>query len=438
MTNNRVSKLLRTLFFFKLETFDALKHREFRFYWLGFVISVSGQQMLWMIEGWLIYELSGSALLLGIHGAAQFLPSTTLTLFGGAIADKLDQRKILITVQMLFIVVLGGLALLGVFNLLTAWYVIGGGFLLSIVGAFEGPARQAMFPHLVSRDKMPSAVALNAMIHPGTRVIAPVIGGLVSAFVLESSGSASIAGGAVFGIAVVGVAIYAIMLMQFELPPIRRNRENSVFADMLAGLTYIRDKRIFAFLIGTAWYSMVFGISLTILFPIFAEDVLLVGPEGLGYLWGAMGIGSISGVFLASSRTLPAQQRSLLAGGLLLVGVFMTAFALSTLYWLSLFFVFLIGLGASVFNVAIQTNLQMLVDSEYRGRVMGIWSMVHTSIRPIGEFYFGSMAALFSAPTAFIVGAVFIIVFTVGYLIPSKQMSNLRDLREEALVNQSR
>ena len=426
---------MRKLAVFKVETFDALKHRDFRFYWIGFVISVSGQQMLWMIEGWLIYELSGSALLLGVHGAAQFVPSTTLTLFGGAIADKFDQRKLLITVQVLFVIILGGLSVLGLLDLLTAWFVIAGGFLLSIAGAFEGPARQAMFPHLVAKEKMPSAVALNAMIHPGTRVLAPVIGGLISAWVLDTSGSASVAGGAVFGIAVVGVIIYALMLAQFHLPPIRRNRENSVLQDMLAGLKYVWDKRIFAFLIGTAWYSMIFGISLTILFPVFAEDVLFVGPEGLGYLWGAMGIGSISGVFLASSRAKPSQQRGLLIGGLLFIGIFMIAFALSTWYWLSLFLVFLIGLGASVFNVAIQTNLQMLVDSEYRGRVMGIWSMVHTSIRPVGEFYFGSMAAIFSAPTAFIIGALFILVFTVGYLMPSKQMGRLKDLREQALQN---
>ena len=414
--------------------FSALRHRDFRLYWTGFVISVSGQQMQWMIEGWLIYQLSGSALLLGVNGAVQFVPATALTLFGGALADKFDQRRLLIAVQMLFILVLGSLSVLGVLGLLTAWHVIAGGFGLSTIGAFEGPARQAMFPHLVSRESMPSAVALNATIHPATRVLAPTAGGFLSAVVFDASGSASVAGGAIFGVTTLAVVVFVLMLLRVRLPSVMRAKGRTVLGDMGAGVTYLWRQRILAFLIGMAYYNMFFGISLAVLFPVFAKDVLGVGPEGLGLMWGAMGVGSVVGVFIASSLTLPRQQRSMLTGGAVTLGVFMVAFALSQWYWLSLLLLFALGTGASVLNVAIQTNLQMLVANELRGRVMGIWSMVHTSIRPMGELQFGGIAALVSAPFALIASGAIIIVLALGYALPSKHLRQLADLREQAMT----
>lgn len=409
--------------------FSALRHRDFRLYWVGFVIAVSGQQMQWMIEGWLIYQLSGSAVLLGVHGIVQFIPSTALTLFGGALADKFDQRKLLIAMQLLFVVVLGALSALGLAGVLTAWHVIVGGFALSAIGSFEGPARQAMFPHLVPRDSMPSAVGLNAMIHPATRVGSPVIGGLVSAFVLDASESASVAGGVVFAITAVAVVVYALMLFRVHLPPVVRSRGRNVLADMASALGYIRRERIFVFLIGTAYWNMAFGVALSVLYPIFAKDVLGVGPDGLGYMWGATGIGSVVGVFIASSMTAPNQQRALFMSGAVTMGVFSIAFALSEWYWVSLGLLFAYGTGASMVNVAVQTNLQMLVANEFRGRVMGIWSMVHTSVRPVGELQFAGVAALASAPVAAIVGGVAVLVYTLGYLWRSKQASQLQDLR---------
>ena len=418
--------------------YSALRHRDFRLYWVGFVVAVSGQQMQWMVEGWLIYQLSGSAVLLGVHGIVQFIPSTALTLFGGAMADKFDQRKLLIGMQLLFIVVLGILSGLGIAGVLTAWHVIAGGFALSAVGSFEGPARQAMFPHLVPRDAMPSAVGLNAMIHPATRVGAPVVGGLVSELVFSASDSASIAGGVVFAAAAVAVAVYAALLWRVHLPPVVRPRGQSVLADMTAALGYIRREKIFVFLIGTAYWNMAFGVALAVLYPIFAKDVLGVGPDGLGYMWGATGIGSVAGVFIASSLTSPHQQRTLFTSGAVTMGVFAIAFALSEWYWASLGLLFAYGAGASMVNVGVQTNLQMLVANEFRGRVMGIWSMVHTSVRPVGELQFAGVAALASAPVAAIVGGVAVLAYTLGYVWRSGQVRRLRDLRAGTGIREER
>lgn len=412
--------------------FSALHHRDFRIFWIGYVISVSGQQMLWMLEPWLIYEMTGSKIYLGINALAQAIPATALVLVGGVIADKFDQRKLLIMVQVGNIVLLGLLAGLALTEVLKIWHIFAIAFVHSAVGSFENPARQSMFPHLVSRASMPNAVGLNSSIHPGTRIGAPVIGGFVLAFMMDLTDSPRIAAGTVLLITVVGIGVYAAMLTKIHLPPIKRTYAGSMLKSMTEGARFIWRERIFAFLIGVAWYTMFFGISFTILLPVIAKDILHVGPDSLGVMWAAQGAGSMAGVVLASHYASPWHQRRTLVLSPILLGGSMIALAITPIYWASLLIFFLVGTGASAGNVAVQQNLQMLVPSELRGRVMGVWSIVHTSIRPMGEMQFSAIA-VFSAPAALIVGGFMLIVATVLYIAPSKQSHRLKDLRQAAL-----
>ncbi len=412
--------------------FSALHHRDFRIFWIGYVISVSGQQMLWMLEPWLIYEMTGSKIYLGINALAQAIPATALVLVGGVIADKFDQRKLLIMVQVGNIVLLGLLAVLALTEVLEIWHIFAIAFVHSAVGSFENPARQSMFPHLVSRASMPNAVGLNSSIHPGTRIGAPVIGGFVLALMMDITDSPRIAAGTVLLITVAGIGVYLAMLMKIHLPPIKRAYAGSMLKSMNEGAHFIWRERIFAFLIGVAWYTMFFGISFTILLPVIAKDILHVGPDSLGIMWAAQGVGSMAGVVLASHYASPRHQRRTLVLSPVLLGGSMIALALIPIYWVSLFIFFLVGTGASAGNVAVQQNLQMLVPTELRGRVMGVWSIVHTSIRPMGEMQFSAIA-VFSAPAALIVGGVMLIAASVLYIAPSKQSHRLKDLRQAAL-----
>ncbi len=412
--------------------FSALQHRDFRIFWFGYVISVSGQQMLWMLEPWLVYEMTGSKLHLGIFALAQAIPATALVLVGGVIADKFDQRKLLIIVQIGNIVLLGLLAVLALIEVLEIWHVFAIAFLHSAVGSFENPARQSMFPHLVSRASMPNAIGLNSAIHPGTRVGAPVVGGIVLTLMMNITGSPRIAAGTVLLITVAGIAVYTFMLMKIHLPPIKRAYAGSMLKSMTEGARFIWQQRIFAFLIGFAWYTMFFGISFTILLPVIAKDILHVGPGLLGTMWAAQGIGSMAGVILSSHYARPEQQRRSLIFAPILLGGSMIALALVPVYWVSLVIFFLVGTGASAGNVAVQQNLQMLVPTELRGRVMGVWSIVHTSIRPMGEMQFSAIAVL-SAPAALIVSGIMLIAASVFYVAPSNQSHRLKDLRQAAL-----
>lgn len=418
-----------------LSRFSALQHRDFRLYWFGIVIAVSGQQLLWMLEGWLLYELTGSKLLLGANAVAQSVPATILSLFGGAIADRFDQKRLLIWTQIGLMILIGLMAALALAETLQVWQILTIAFLISAVGSFEGPARHSMFPHLVDRAAMPNAIALNATIHPGTRILAPTIGGFALAGVYDSSGSALFAAGSILLITLAGILVFTLMLVKVHLPPVKRSQTGGVLHGTIEGGKFVLRNRIFAFLIGMAYFNMAFGISLSVLFPVMAKDVLGVGPSSLGIMWTSMGIGSLMGVIAGANLKAPYRQRQLLVGGSVLLGLGMLGFGFSTAYLLSLAFILVVGFGASAFNVGIQSNLQMLVPNEFRGRVMGVWGMVHTSIRPMGEMQLSAVAAAVSAPFSLLFSGVLILIFALVFVAPSRQMKTLADLRSAGSID---
>ena len=415
-----------------LARFGALRHRDFRLYWIGFVVSISGQQMLWMVQPWLIYEISGSKVYLLVNALVQAVPATVLVLLGGVIADKVDQRKLLIGIQGAYVVLLGLLAALALTEVLVIWHILVISFRHSAVSSFENPARQSMFPHLVDRDAMPNAVALNSSIHPATRIFAPGLGGLILAGALAVSGSARVAGGTVMLLAIAGVAVYALMLMRVHMPPVKRSRGGTMLTDMAAGAKFIWRNRIFAHLIGVAYYNMFFGISLGVLFPVVAKDILDVGPFWLGMMHTGVGVGSVAGVVVAAMLANPRHQHRVLVGGSVVLGLSMVLFAFSRSYFLSLALLFVLGTGASALNVATQANLQMMVPNDFRGRVMGIWSIVHTSVRPMGEIQLTGIAAAVSAPFALALSGAMVVVFALFFAAPNRNLRALPDLREAA------
>jgi MFS family permease len=411
----------------------ALGSRDFRLFWVGNVIAVSGQQMWTIVQPWIIYELSGSKLLLGLSGLAQAVPATLLTLFGGVIADKVDQKRLLLIASALQVFIMLALAAIALTENLETWHVMVGLLVFSVVSAFEGPARHAIFPRLTERRYLANAVALNATIHPGTRIGAPIIAGFLLAVVMDAS-SAMIAAGVIYVIAAIGFIFMIYFLLMVNVPDVRRAKGGNVLADMADGVRFIWKNRIFAVLIGTVYFTQFFGHAIQVLFPVFAKDVLGVGPSGLGLMYTAMGIGSFTAATIAATAGNARNARRFIVIGGLTSGLSILLFSASTWYPISIGLLFFTGLGSSTVNVAIQTNIQMLVGDDFRGRVMGLWGMVHTSVRPMGEMGLGSMAAIASAPIAVGVGAVAILAFVLSFILPNRNLRRLPDLREAALA----
>lgn len=416
------SRLKSTLKLIKSKTPGSvsLRFRDFRLYWTGQVISVSGQQMSWVAQGWLIYELTGSKLLLGAAGLAQAIPSTLLTLLGGVAADKFDQRRLLIWIQILQALLLSLLATLCVTETVQIWHLFAIITCTSAIGSFENPTRSALFPHLLERHALLDAVALNSTVHPGTRMVAPAIGGLLLGQVTELS-SAMAGAGVIYFLTAAGFAVSALMIWMVKLPPVKKAGKSSVAHDLTAGLKFIAKNHIFAFLIGMTYSIQFFGAAAQSLFPVFAKDILHTNASGLGFLYSALGVGSLLGAILSASLVASRKRGLYMIGGIIVTAIFFGVFAFSTVFAISLAALAVSGAGQAMFNVAAQSTLQILVPNDLRGRVMGVWALTHSSIQPMGQLTMGGTAALFSAPIAVFLGAGILLAIGLFLAAPNKR-----------------
>ena len=411
---------------FRIPGVVAWRSRDFRLFWIGYVSEVSGQQMLWVAQGWLIYELSGSAVLLGAAGLARALPSTVLGFVGGALADKLDQRRLLIVVQVVQMSLLAFLGTLAVMGTVQVWHLL---VIISASAAaqsFENPARQAIFPRLLPRSALMDAVALNAMVHPGTRFAGPFLGGLLMAQVRMASGDPLLGAAALFYLTAFGYVMNACLLYLIRLEPIAIERaRTSVLLDMAEGVRFIVLNPIFGALILMTYCTQFFGWSFQSLFPVFVKDIFEGGELEIGLMGSVLGAGSLLGAAAASNLSGVQRRGLLLTGGFVSSASLIVLFAGTPIFAPSLVLLFFIGSTQAIFNVTAQSTLQYLVPDDFRGRVMGIWGMTHTTVQPLGQLQMGILAGVLSAPIAVGLGGLAMLVYAAALVLPNARVRNL-------------
>ena len=404
----------------RLQMFTALRHSGFRRFWIGMVASVLGFQIMTVAQGWLIYVLTDSKLALGYVGLAAGLPAIALNLFGGVIADKVNQRRLLIATQTTSSMVMLALAILTLTGLVEPWHIITSAFLIGSVQAFDTPTRQSLFPHLIDREDMLNAVALNSMVWQGTRVIGPAIGGVIIGTRL------GVAPG--FFAPFLGFLIMAVMIATLKLPPIKRAEGASFFHDMAQGINFVRTNTIFAFLISMTFFNSIFGMSYIFILPVFARDIFNVGELGLGVLHAASGAGALLGTLITASLGNFQRKGWLILGGAVLFGTFLILFAVTgslfKFFPLSLVFIFCAGVSTSIYMITIMSTLQLMVPNELRGRVMGIYGMTW-SLLPVGAMQSGAVAEYTSAPLAVAVGGAAVIFFAIVMGLSIRQVRTL-------------
>ncbi|MCH7726354.1 MAG: MFS transporter, partial [Planctomycetes bacterium] len=243
----------------------ALQYPAYRAYWLGMLASVSGFQMFRAAQAWFVYELTGNPLFLGYALAANAVPAIFFNLVGGVYADRIDKRRLIIVTQAVSASLIFLLAILTLSDVVKVWHILVIAAVAGAVEAIDTPARQAIYPHLIDRRVMMSAVALNSSIWSGNRIIAPAIGGLIIA---QSNVETS------FFVAGAGFVIMAAVMYALRVPPIERVATGSPARSLLEGLNYIRTNFLFSFLIGMTFFSSFFGMAYVMLMPIFAVDIL--------------------------------------------------------------------------------------------------------------------------------------------------------------------
>jgi predicted MFS family arabinose efflux permease len=263
-------------------------------------------------------------------------------------------------------------------------------------------------------------------VHPGTRFAGPFLGGLLMAQVRVSTGDPLLGPAALFYLTAFGYVVNAFFLYLIRLEPIALERaKTSVFRDMAEGVKFIAVNPIFSALILMTYCTQFFGWSFQSVFPIFAKDIFDGGELEIGLMGSVLGAGSLIGATVASNLSHVQKRGLLLIGGFVSAASLIVVFAGAPDFRFALGLLFVIGVTQAIFNVTAQSTLQYLVPNEFRGRVMGIWGMTHTTVMPLGQLQVGLVAGIFSAPIAVAVGGLAMLVYAGLLVLPNARVRNL-------------
>ena len=375
----------------------ALESRNFRLFFIGQSVSLVGTWMQQVAISWLIYRLTGSAVLLGVVSFAGQIPSFLFSPLAGVLADRWDRRRLLLWTQALAMVQASLLASFVLTGLIQVWHLVALSCLLGIINAFDIPVRQAFVVEMVEKkEDLGNAIALNSSLVNSARLIGPSLAGLLIAVLGE---------GVCFLINAASylAVIFAIGAMRLRPAKPRQNRKH-VLHELREGVGYaVGSAPIRSILILIALMGLV-GMPYTVLLPVFAREILQGGAHTFGFLMAAAGLGALaSTIFLAS-------RKSVLGLGKVIViatGVFglgLIGFALSRALPLSLLFLGMTGFGAMAMIASSNTVVQTIVEDEKRGRVMSFFTMAVMGMTPLGSLAAGVSADAVGAPATLVVG----------------------------------
>ena len=377
------------------KTFSALRHRNYRLFFAGQLISLIGTWMQNVAQAWLVYQLTGSPFYLGIVSFAGAIPVLFLSLWAGVIVDRVPKRNLLMITQtgaLLLAFFLSADVFLG---WVQPWHIVIFAFLLGAVNAFDAPTRQSFVVEMVGREDLPNAIGLNSAIFQMARIIGPTIAGITLAVV-----------GPAWCFFLNGLSFIAVIfgLSQMQVKSIvAPKKDTSSFAQMRQGLGYIRRNQIVRTLLGMVAIANVFAFGYSALMPAFAQDVLNSGPTGLGLLSASVGVGALIGALIVASQGNFQHKGRLLTMGNLFFPAMVLLFAASRFFPFSMLILVGAGLGFMIQNAMTNTLIQLAVPDDLRGRVMSVYMLVFQGFFPIGSLMAGTIAQNFGTP----VGAAF-------------------------------
>lgn len=380
------------------QTFAALKHRNFRLFFAGQLVSLVGTWMQNTAQSWLVYQLTGSKLLLGIVAAVGSAPLLLFSMWGGSVADRHPKRTVLLFTQSAMMLLAFVFAALVWSEWVRPWHIMALAALGGIAMAFDMPARQAFVVEMTSREDLLNAVSLNSSVFNGARVIGPAVAG----FLMAQAGLAAcfLLNGLSFVAVLAGLLL--MRLPRFVPPAVPA----STWQHALDGFAYVAKHRRVCILLLLVAIVGVFGWSYSVLLPAFARDELCVGSREYGMLLSANGIGALCGALTVATYGNRLPRRLLVFGGLGLFSLMLLLLALTRNYYLALVLLAIAGGGMLLYLSTSNTVIQTTVADGMRGRVMGIWALMFGGMMPLGGLVAGVLSHWLGVRWTVAIGAI--------------------------------
>jgi MFS family permease len=406
------------------ETFRALRHRNYKLFFSGQLISLIGTWMDQVAESWLVYRLTGSSLLLGTVAFASQIPVFLLAPIGGALADRHDRRRILVITQSSMMALTFVLAWLTLSHRVHIWQVVTLAALTGIVNAFDLPARQAFIVDMVARADLVNAIALNSSMFNGARIIGPALAGIVVAAIGE--GWCFFANGVSFIAVILG-----LLLMRMERA--RHTIEGSPLENIIEGFRFVTNTgpvRALMMLLGLVSFT---AMPYAVLMPVFADQILHGGPRALGILMGCSGVGALAGALTLAMRKTLRGLSTWVAASCAGFGAALLLFSFSRALWLSCLLLLPAGFSMMIQMASSNTLIQSMVPDRLRGRVMSVYAMTFMGMAPFGALLAGSLAHNLGATWTVALGGV---ISIAGAAVFGAKLPVLRPAAREMIIAQ--
>lgn len=392
------------------QRFPALRYRDFRLLWFGQIVSISGSQMQNVAIAYEIYQRTGSEAMLGMLGLARVIPIVIFSLVGGAVADGYPRRGIMMLTQGTMMVGAVALGMASTYDVSSPAIILSLTALTAAAGAFNGPAQQALMPNLVSAAHFPNAVSLSTIVFQFAMIVGPSLSGLV------------IAGSSVATVYWINAATFLAVLaalLAMRVREVATGAPRPSVGSVIEGLRFVKRTRIIWSTMLLDFFATFFATA-TALLPVFAKEVLKVGPEGLGLLYAAEAVGSLVAGLLLSLVGDFRHKGAILLYAVAIYGAATLAYGFSTSFFLSLFLLGLVGAGDSVSTVIRQTIRQLTTPDKVRGRMTSVNMIFFMGGPQLGNLEAGLVAALIGAPMAVVTGgaAVLILVALTAWRYP--------------------
>ena len=384
--------------------FVSLKHKNFRYYFIGMCVSTTGTWMQNTAQPWLAYILTKSAFLLSLVSALQFLPVLLFSLFAGVIIDRVPKKKILIVTQSGSMLITFALFLLVWSGKIQYWHLLVSSTLLGIVNTLDMPSRQTFVAELVGHGDLMNAVALNSMTFNAARIIGPSIAGIVMG---------------TFGISVCflansisfGAVLLSLLFIHPAVSPAAlQNTGKNIMASIQEGLLYIRRRDILLITLLVTAVVGTFAPNFSVTIPVFAQQILHQGETGYGFLMSFMGAGSLCGALMIATLSNTGPKKFVLYAVPLIVGTSLALVGTTNVYFLTSLTLAITGFFFIAYNSSANSVMQLNTEDNYRGRVMSVYTLVNAGSTPIGNLFVGSMDNWFGARMGFIASGIVILV----------------------------